>query len=184
VREQLIKAEDYGIEKSIAKNIEAAFLPSVEAMEAIKPEYDAFMEECGTGEPTEETIEKAKELRLKIVKIRTGTAKTHKEQKAPFYQIGKFIDALKNQQEGVSKIAEGSLKFIETYPERKEEIRLQGLQREREEEIDSYLLDGENHTDYAGMPGPVWPVSCCGRRTVDFLCLCFLSSIDCYMVQT
>ena len=152
----VVNYEDFGVEKTKAKEIEAAFTPMVEAMVALQPQYEKLKIAFDGTPPGEETVELAAELLKKYVKVRTGTAKAHKEQKAPFLQAGKFIDGLKNAQKEASDHYEGELKAIVSYLEDREKERLQALQMERVEAIRPYLPEASNHPDYAGMPDFIW----------------------------
>jgi hypothetical protein len=89
VSEQLQKAKVVGLS---ADAIEAAFAPMVNMLRVIEAEYDEIV-----AKPiTPETITEAKELRIRMVKIRTGTDKIHKEQKEEFLVKGRAVDAIKN----------------------------------------------------------------------------------------
>lgn len=157
-----VNYEDYGMEKTIAQGIEAAFMPSVEGMLALGKEFESVIsgvvENDGdllTVRPSEESMEQAKELLKKYVKIRTGTSAAHKEQKAPFYQAGKFIDVLKNSQMEASKFYEDQLKAIIDFDKNTEAKRLKDLQERRREAINPYM-DGQEHISYSGMPEVLW----------------------------
>ena len=73
-----INAQDYGTQEIKAKEIASQFKPMLDKMEALEDEFNEVVS-LPIDEPT--TTEKAKELRLKYVKVRTGTAKIHSEQK-------------------------------------------------------------------------------------------------------
>jgi hypothetical protein len=139
---EIIIHEESGLVKDKAQEIEAAFTPAVEAMKEMLPVVESFLEQYSGKVPDEETIEEAKEWRLKLVKVRTGTAKAHKEQKAPFLKAGKFIDGLKNAQLKASTVFEDGLRAIEEHHFNVEKQRLQDIQIERVEQISPYTGEG------------------------------------------
>lgn len=89
VSEQLQKAKVVGLS---ADAIEAAFAPMVNMLRIIESDFDKII----TKNINPETIIEAKELRMRMVKIRTGTDKIHKEQKEEFLVKGRAVDAIKN----------------------------------------------------------------------------------------
>lgn len=75
-----IKAADYGLAETKAKEISKMFKPMLEKMEALEEKSNHIL-----SLPMDpETCVLAKEVRLEYVKVRTGTATIHKELKA-FY---------------------------------------------------------------------------------------------------
>lgn len=73
-----INAADYGLEESKAAQIAAQFKPMLDKMVELEQEYNQII-----SQPiSKEVCAQAKELRMKYVKVRTGTEKIHKEQKS------------------------------------------------------------------------------------------------------
>jgi hypothetical protein len=130
-----INAADYGLEESKASQIEAQFKPMLAKMTELEKEYNEVIK-LPIDNP--ETATKAKELRLQYVKVRTGTAEIHKEQKAFYLAGGRFVDGWKNAQLFASQGIEEKLKEIETYQERLEEQRIEKLRDERWDKISQY----------------------------------------------
>ena len=82
-----INASEYGLEEIKAQQIEAQFKPMLEKMSALEREYNEVIKLEVSGE----TCAKAKELRLKYVKVRTGTAAIHTQQKAFYLAGGRYV---------------------------------------------------------------------------------------------
>jgi hypothetical protein len=133
----IIKPEEFGLEANEAKQVQAVFVPMLEAITQLENEYNQII----TLPISEETTKKAKELRLKFVKIRTKTAEIHKKAKAYYLAGGRFVDAFKNAQLQASGEKETTLKEIEDYYVNLEKERLQQLQALRIEEISAYVDD-------------------------------------------
>lgn len=130
-----VEASDYGIEETRAREIEAFFKPMLEKMVELEEEYNTIAKL-----PVSPSVCKlAKELRLKYVKVRTGTAKIHKDCKAYFLAAGRFVDGWKNAQLAATTGIEDKLKDIEEYYERIEAAKIEKLRIEREEKIQPYV---------------------------------------------
>lgn len=129
-----INASEYGLEESKAKEIEAQFQPMLQKMTELEKEFNKILE----LEINEETCEKAKELRLRYVKVRTGTSEIHKTQKAFYLAGGRFVDGWKNAQIFASQGIEEKLLSIEKHFENLEKERKQKLQEERQAEVNKY----------------------------------------------
>lgn len=149
----------YGLEPGKAKEIESVFLPMIEKMKELEVEYDAVKGLEINGE----TCKRAKELRLKYVKVRTGTAKIHKEVKAYFLAGSKFVDGWKNTQLYASQGIEEHLKGIETHYERIEAERKQKLNEERQAELSKYT-DMPTQMNLAEMPDDAWGIFLGGAK--------------------
>ena len=88
-----IDASEFGIEESKAKQIQEQFQPMLDKMVNLEKQANEVFKL-----PIETASVKAKEVRLQYVKVRTGTAEIHKEQKAFYLQAGRFVDGWKNAQ--------------------------------------------------------------------------------------
>lgn len=133
---QLVKinASDYGLEESKAKEIEALFVPMLSKMSELENEYNDVLKE----EINPETCQRAKDLRLSYVKIRTGTAEIHKKAKEFYLNGGRFVDGWKNAQLFASGEKEKTLKAIEDHFENQEKERFEKLRIERLELLKPY----------------------------------------------
>lgn len=135
---QLIKidAKEFGIEELKAKQISEQFTPMLDKMVELEKEanniFSLDIENIETGKL-------AKEVRLKYVKVRTGTAEIHKQQKAFYLSAGRFVDGWKNAQIFASQGIEEKLETIENYFKNKEIERLKELQNNRLELITPFL---------------------------------------------
>lgn len=147
-----INPKDYGLTDVTAKQIREQFEPMLKCMEGLENEYNQVV-----SLPIEdiETAKKAKELRLKYVKVRTGTAEIHKEQKAFYLNGGRFVDGWKNAQIFASEGKEKALQEIENYKENLEKQRIEKLHSERLELITPYI-NAEDVYFYGSMQADVW----------------------------
>lgn len=129
---------EYGLKEAEVQPIENAFMPKIVERDALKPIY----EELITQELTPALCIKAKELRLKLVKVRTGIAEIHKTQKAYFLAAGRFVDAWKNKETLPIEQMEEPLEGIEKHFENLEKERKQKIRDERIAELQKYDTDG------------------------------------------
>jgi hypothetical protein len=126
-----IKGSEYGIEEIKAQQIKAVFVPMLDTMADLETEYNEVIK----LEISEESCKMASVLRKKYVKVRTSTAKLHKEQKAFYLAGGRFIDGLKNAQTFASQGIEDKLSEMEKHYEDIEKEKLLVIKLEREEEL-------------------------------------------------
>lgn len=133
---ELIKIDpkEYGLEETQVSTIEQAFLPKV----AERDGYAIIYGELITKELTPELCKEARELRLKLVKTRTGIADIHKKQKAFFLAAGKFVDAWKNKETAPIEQMEEKLSDIEKYFENLEKERIEKIAADRKEKLAKY----------------------------------------------
>tara|TARA_R110001632_G_C11251230_1_gene408837 strand:- start:32 stop:940 length:909 start_codon:yes stop_codon:yes gene_type:complete len=131
--------EIFGLEESTAKGIKQQFQPMLNKMVEFEEEFNEVLK-LDIENPT--TAKVAKELRLKYVKVRTGTASIHKKQKAFYLSGGKFVDGWKNAQLFASQGKEEKLSELENYIKNLEIERKLNLQAERSEAISEYNQTG------------------------------------------
>ena len=133
---QIIKIDhnDYEVEETKAKEVTSMFLPMLQKMEDLESEFNKVVK----LEISKDSCKAAKELRLKYVKVRTGTAEIHKKLKAESLKVGRFLDGFKNAQIMASSGIEGKLSNIEKHFERIEEQRIEALRVVRENELSDY----------------------------------------------
>jgi len=132
-----INASDYGLDSTKAQEIEAMFLPMLNKMKKLEKDYNEIIK----LPINPETCQKAKELRLQYVRIRTGTAEIHKELKAFYLNGGRFVDGWKNAQLFASQEIEETLKKIENHFEILEAERKAKIKAERIAMIQPYVED-------------------------------------------
>jgi len=133
---QIIKIDhnDYEVEETKAKEVTSMFLPMLQKMEDLESEFNKVVK----LEVSKDSCKAAKELRLKYVKVRTGTAEIHKKLKAESLKVGRFLDGFKNAQIMASSGIEEKLSNIEKHFERIEEQRIEELRLVRENELSEY----------------------------------------------
>lgn len=147
-----VDPKEFGIEESKAAQIAAQFKPMLDKMVELEKEYNEIVKL-----PIEDktTSAKAKELRLKYVKVRTGTVAIHKEQKDFYLKAGRFIDGWKNTQAFASEGIESKLEAIEKHFENLEKQRIAELQSERVELLKQFEVDG-SIMQLGSMSDDVW----------------------------
>lgn len=106
--------EEQNISDDKALMLRKAFDPMLNTLDSIEEEYQSIIK----MEINTHTCKLARELRLRLVKVRTGTAGVHKEQKAEVLRLGRAIDGIKNVVEFAVVSKEDELEKIETYFER------------------------------------------------------------------
>lgn len=126
-----INPKEYGLEESSVKEIESAFAVKLAEKEPLISMYKSLI----TKELNPQLCKEAKDLRNKLVKVRTGIAEIHKSQKAYFLAAGRFVDAWKNKETEPIEQMESKLKEIETYFEKIEAERIAKLKAERIEKL-------------------------------------------------
>jgi len=159
---QIVKIDpaEYGLTDQTAKNIKAQFLPMLNKMEELEEEYNEII---NLPIESKETQNMAKQLRQKYVKVRTGTAKIHKEQKDFYLKGGKFVDGWKNAQIMASSDKEDRLKEIEEYEIRLEQKRQDDLHEERLSKLAPYI-DDSTGLSLGSMPDDVWQAYLTGKK--------------------
>ncbi len=130
-----INAKDYGLTETKAAEVSAMFQPMLDKMVELEDKYNKITR----LEISKDTCKQAKELRLQYVKIRTTTAKIHKELKQFYLSGGRFVDGWKNAQLMASQGIEKSLMNIEKHYENIELKRIKELQEKRLSEISLYV---------------------------------------------
>ncbi len=134
--QEIIKAEDYGLDISKANELTVG-------LKVVKAERELLItefEDVSKLELTQENLPKFKELRLRIVKNRTqGINKWHKTNKEFFLTGGKFVDAIKNKEILINEQMEEKLMDAEKHFETLEKERIDKLNSERIELVKPYL---------------------------------------------
>lgn len=155
MKEELVKIDpkEFGLEDSVASGIASQFQPMLDKMVELEEEYNKVMT-LPIEEP--ETARKAREVRLKYMKIRTGTVDIHKKQKAFYLAGGRFVDGWKNAQEFASLGKEQSLEKIEKYAENLEKERIKQLQLDRQEQLLPYGVENLETLNLGKMADNVW----------------------------
>lgn len=121
-----------------AKEIKAQFQPMLDKMEEMEGKYNEVI----AMPEGEEKFKKAKEVRLELVKVRTGTDKIRKEQKAFYLQASRYIDAWGNVQKFAGSGMEEKLKEIEETIERQKQAEIDSLAEKRADLLKPYIAEG------------------------------------------
>lgn len=139
-----IDAKEYGIPEDIASNIKKQFLPMLNKMEELEI---LFNEVVALPIDKPETAIKAKVVAQKYVKVRTGTAAIHKDQKEFYRKGGLYVDGWKNAQLFASEGKEKRLAEIVDFLPKKERDRVQKLNTERLTQLIPILPEAAAWTD-------------------------------------
>lgn len=144
----ILDPKEFGLEESKTKTIETAFLPKIIESDTFATQYEVIVKQ----ELNSETFKQARELRLKLVKVRTGIANVHKTEKAFFLASGKFVDALKNKltspiEQMEEKLAEIELYEVRLAKEAKEKLKTERLDLLSPYEVDTTFVSIEEMTE-------------------------------------
>ena len=149
---QLIKAEEYGLDPQKGQELTIGLEPIRLERNALIEEY----KEVSKLELTEENLGKFKNLRLKIAKNRTqGINKWHKTNKEFFLTGGRFVDAIKNKENAINEEMEAKLLKAEKHFENLEKERLEKIQNERVSLLSQYMEDSHLN-NLSSMEPDVW----------------------------
>lgn len=150
---QLVKVDpkEYNLEESKAVQIKSVFDPMLKGMVELEKEFNEIVK----LDIDDDTIEQAKNLRLRYVKVRTGTAKVHKEMKAFYLSGGRFCDAIKNTQLMASQGIEEKLSDIENHYINIEKEKMKKLHDDRAAELGKFNVE-DIPADLDKMPISVW----------------------------
>jgi len=129
-----IDPKEYGLEETQVQTIEQAFAPKIAERDGLIEIYQQVI----TKELTPELCSEAKQIRLKLVKVRTGIAEIHKTQKAFFLAAGRFVDAWKNKETAPVEQMESNLEHIENHFINIEKQRIADLEATRTEQLKQY----------------------------------------------
>lgn len=145
-----IDPKEFGLTDQNAETIEQAFIPKIVERNELIELYALLL----TKEITMAVCIEAKELRLKLVKIRTGISDIHKTQKAFFLAAGRFVDAWKNKETLPVEQMEENLKAIETHYEKIEAEKKKAIVDARISELALYGV--YDVVGIADMSNDVW----------------------------
>lgn len=143
--------KQFGIEESKAADIASQFKPMLDTMVELEKEFNEVV-----AMPIEQAADKAKQLRLKYVKVRTGTDKIHKEQKAFYLSAGRFVDGWKNAQLFASQGVEKKLEDIEQYAANIEKERIAKLAAQRAELLLPFGINETASLNLGNMSDEIW----------------------------
>jgi len=143
------------LEPSKADSIKKTFEPMVSLIKGFEEEFNEIILE-GKTEITDSLTFSARELRIKISKVRINTEKVRVAQKQEYLRAGKAIDGVANIVKWAVTDKEEKLKDIEDHFERVEKERLTSLQFKRWDELKKYLPEDSYEKDLSSMDDDVW----------------------------
>jgi len=152
MKNELIKAEDYGLEPKKGEELTSGLKVILEERKLLIQQFEEVskMELCEENEPI------FRELRLKIRDNRTkGIEKWRKANKAFFLYGGKFVDAKGNLESDVNIGMEDFLIKGEKFSENLKKERLNKLQIDRVAQLDKYVEDAAER-NLSLMEDDVW----------------------------
>lgn len=154
-----VNPQEFKLEVAKASSIMSAFNEKVTERDILLANSVTIL----SKEITPELSKEARELRLKLVPIRTGIDKIHKVEKDFYLQAGKFVDAIKNKLQQPIIQREEQLKSIEEHYDRLEKERLENLQRERADLLRPYS-DKADELDLVSMDQEVFEAFLSARK--------------------
>lgn len=147
-----VDPKEFGLDEMQAQKIENAFIPVITERNALALMYSEII----VKEITPELVKEAAQLRLKLVKVRTGTGKIHKAEKAFYLAGGRFVDAWNNRNVVAIEHMEEKLSEIENYYTNIEKQRIADLQKEREALLAPYNVENISALNLGAMAEAVW----------------------------
>ncbi len=133
----IIDPREFGLKEENVKDIEKAFKPKIIERDGLHEVYGTLIKkEISNGVCVE-----ARDLRLKLVKVRTGISDIHKTQKSFFLASGKFVDAWKNKETLPVIQMEEKLLDLEKYYEKIEQEKKDKIRIKRISELEKYEFD-------------------------------------------
>lgn len=138
-----IEVSNYPLEINAVLQIQEAFVPKWAEKEELERDIEAFRVKYEKEGHNEETVEEAKALAKKAMKIRTSTDKIHKIEKSFYWEGGKLVDEFRKAIRNPVEEYEAELKEITEKEKREEEERLAKLQEERAAILSEYVEDAE-----------------------------------------
>lgn len=132
--------KDLGMNENRTQQLQAIFDPMFQTLNAFEDEYATFIQSVG-DEITKEVCANAKELRLRIARVRIDTEKSRKNEKSEYLKAGKAIDGIANTLKFAVSEKETKLGEIEKHFENVERERIEFIRQHREEELTLYEVD-------------------------------------------
>lgn len=138
-----IDASSYPLELSKVLQIQQSFVPKWEEKTELERDIEAFRAKYEKEGHNEETVEEAKTLAKRAMKVRTSTDKIHKIEKSFYWEGGKLVDEFRKAIRNPVEEYEAELKEVTEKEKREEEERLAKLQEERVAILSEYVEDAE-----------------------------------------
>ena len=146
-----INMAEYGLEENKAAQIEALYVPMIAMLSDMEEDFNHVVKK----QITEEVSIEARELRLKIAKVRIAGDKARVSAKDESLRIGKAIQGAYNTLEFATKSKEEKLLAIEKHQERIEEERKDELEADRKAALEPFGFDND-YVNLRDMEQDVW----------------------------
>ncbi len=141
-------AKQVGLPATKAQEIMLGYSDHAKALSEYEADYERII---NTKEITPELCAEAKALRLKLVKVRTGSDETHKNMKADVLLVSRAIDGAKNIFQLQVKEREQPLQKIEKHFELIEAAKAEKKAAARREELTALGWEDNGTMDLVGM---------------------------------
>jgi len=150
------------LEKSKAAQIKATFEPMAAMLAKFEAAYNEIITESEKG-ITLDVSSKARNLRLKISRVRLETGKLKDREKAEYNRAGKAIQGVHNILVWAVTKKEAKLKEIENYLAIQEQKKIESLQLERAEILSQYVPNA-HELKLGEMNNDVWTHYFAGKQ--------------------
>lgn len=131
----IVDPKEYGLDEKQAKEVENGFLPVIKERDNLLQSYSDIV----SKEISLSLTKQARDLRLKLVKIRTDSDKIHKALKAFYLAGGRFVDAWRNKNKTIIEQMEEKLGSIENHYENIEKQKREKLESGRKELLKPFI---------------------------------------------
>jgi len=136
----VVDPSKYGLQEKEASKLTKDLSTIILERDLLAKQYGEIIQK----ELSDEVIEEARDIRMKLVKVRTqGINKWHKANKAYFKAGGDYVDAIKRKELVPVESMEITLKDIEDYYENQEKERVLKIKEEREVAVAPYIEEGD-----------------------------------------
>ena len=137
---KVVDPSKYGLQEKEASKLTKDLSTIILERDLLAKQYGEIIQK----ELSNEVLEEARDIRMKLVKVRTqGINKWHKANKAYFKAGGDYVDAIKRKELVPVESMEITLKEIEDYYENQEKERVLKIKEEREAAVAPYIEEGD-----------------------------------------
>ena len=137
---KVVDPSKYGLQEKEANKLTKDLSTIILERDLLAKQYGEIIQK----ELSNEVLEEARDIRMKLVKVRTqGINKWHKANKAYFKAGGDYVDAIKRKELVPVESMEITLKEIEDYYENQEKERVLKIKEEREAAVAPYIEEGD-----------------------------------------
>ena len=136
----VVDPSKYGLQEKEASKLTKDLSTIILERDLLAKQYAEIIQK----ELSNEVLEEARDIRMKLVKVRTqGINKWHKANKAYFKAGGDYVDAIKRKELVPVESMEITLREIEDYYENQEKERVLKIKEEREAAVAPYIEEGD-----------------------------------------